>query len=212
MCAARAGWIRWRWRAHAWPAAHACCSCARRPESSAAISRARRFARRAWRGRSTPCVIVNDRADIARLSGARGVHVGQDDLRSCGCAQRRGDPRRRRPVHARRAADGRGARQRGDLRRGRSGLRDVDEGHRLLRARARPAPATPRAAASRSWRSAASRSTGRRASSPPAPRGSRSSPTCSPGTIPKRARGEFMARLACSRRTSRTREPNLVEP
>lgn len=25
-------------------------------------------------------VIVNDRADIARLSGARGVHVGQDDL------------------------------------------------------------------------------------------------------------------------------------
>lgn len=26
-------------------------------------------------------VIVNDRADIARLSGAAGVHVGQDDLR-----------------------------------------------------------------------------------------------------------------------------------
>ena len=25
-------------------------------------------------------VIVNDRADIARLSGAAGVHVGQDDL------------------------------------------------------------------------------------------------------------------------------------
>src|SRR6266511_3651946 len=25
-------------------------------------------------------VIVNDRADIARLSGADGVHVGQDDL------------------------------------------------------------------------------------------------------------------------------------
>lgn len=25
-------------------------------------------------------VIVNDRADIARLSGARGIHVGQDDL------------------------------------------------------------------------------------------------------------------------------------
>jgi thiamine-phosphate pyrophosphorylase len=26
------------------------------------------------------CLIVNDRADIARLSGAAGVHVGQDDL------------------------------------------------------------------------------------------------------------------------------------
>lgn len=26
-------------------------------------------------------VVVNDRADIARLSGTRGVHVGQDDLR-----------------------------------------------------------------------------------------------------------------------------------
>jgi len=26
-------------------------------------------------------VIVNDRADLARLSGADGVHVGQDDLR-----------------------------------------------------------------------------------------------------------------------------------
>ena len=26
-------------------------------------------------------VVINDRADIARLSGAQGVHVGQDDLR-----------------------------------------------------------------------------------------------------------------------------------
>jgi thiamine-phosphate pyrophosphorylase len=25
-------------------------------------------------------VVVNDRADVARLAGARGVHVGQDDL------------------------------------------------------------------------------------------------------------------------------------
>jgi thiamine-phosphate pyrophosphorylase len=34
-------------------------------------------------GRAASCgaaVIVNDRADIARLSGAAGVHVGQDDL------------------------------------------------------------------------------------------------------------------------------------
>lgn len=29
-------------------------------------------------------VIVNDRADIARLSGADGVHVGQDDLEPAG--------------------------------------------------------------------------------------------------------------------------------
>jgi thiamine-phosphate pyrophosphorylase len=31
-------------------------------------------------GRSGALVVVNDRADIARLSGAAGVHVGQDDL------------------------------------------------------------------------------------------------------------------------------------
>src|SRR5882757_4560389 len=30
--------------------------------------------------RANAMVIVNDRADIARLSGADGVHVGQDDL------------------------------------------------------------------------------------------------------------------------------------
>ena len=30
--------------------------------------------------RANAIVIVNDRADIARLSGADGVHVGQDDL------------------------------------------------------------------------------------------------------------------------------------
>jgi len=28
-------------------------------------------------------VIVNDRADVARMSGATGVHVGQDDLEPC---------------------------------------------------------------------------------------------------------------------------------
>ena len=38
--------------------------------------------RRSWRWRieANARVIVNDRADIARLSGADGVHVGQDDL------------------------------------------------------------------------------------------------------------------------------------
>src|SRR5436305_8071035 len=42
--------------------------------------------------RANGVVIVNDRADIARLSGADGVHVGQDDLspaavrRICGSA------------------------------------------------------------------------------------------------------------------------------
>ena len=45
----------------------------------------RRLARHRVRGRpsrtSVPArVIVNDRADIARLAGADGVHVGQDDL------------------------------------------------------------------------------------------------------------------------------------
>ena len=39
-------------------------------------------------------VIVNDRADIAALSGAPGLHVGQDDLAPARCA--RGDRRRRR--------------------------------------------------------------------------------------------------------------------
>lgn len=32
-------------------------------------------------GRANALVIVNDRVDLARLSGADGVHVGQDDLR-----------------------------------------------------------------------------------------------------------------------------------
>ncbi len=38
-----------------------------------------RIMRRAAAAQAT--VIVNDRADIARLAGAHGVHVGQDDLR-----------------------------------------------------------------------------------------------------------------------------------
>jgi thiamine-phosphate pyrophosphorylase len=28
-------------------------------------------------------IIVNDRADVARLAGAAGTHVGQDDLPPC---------------------------------------------------------------------------------------------------------------------------------
>jgi thiamine-phosphate pyrophosphorylase len=36
-------------------------------------------------------IIVNDRADIARLSGAAGVHVGQDDLPATAARQLLGD-------------------------------------------------------------------------------------------------------------------------
>ena len=36
-------------------------------------------------------VIINDRADIARLAGADGVHVGQDDLRPAAVRELLGD-------------------------------------------------------------------------------------------------------------------------
>ena len=38
-------------------------------------------------------LIVNDRADVAVLAGAAGVHVGQDDLSPGGRAPRRAGPR-----------------------------------------------------------------------------------------------------------------------
>ena len=76
------------------------------------------LADRSWRGaraRRRALVIVNDRADIARLAGADGVHVGQDDLsvaevaarssaptRSSGCRRTRArrSTRRSRPTRA----------------------------------------------------------------------------------------------------------------
>ncbi len=45
-------------------------------------------------------VIVNDRADIARLAGAAGVHVGQDDLPAADARARRRAGRGRRALHA----------------------------------------------------------------------------------------------------------------
>ena len=48
-----------------------------RSRAAALLALARDSARRAARGRP---LILNDRADLARLSGADGVHVGQDDL------------------------------------------------------------------------------------------------------------------------------------
>ncbi len=46
--------------------------------SAAFLALADRLVQRA--SASDALLVVNDRADIARLSGARGVHVGQDDL------------------------------------------------------------------------------------------------------------------------------------
>ena len=67
-------------------------------------------------------VIVNDRADIARLSGAGGVHVGQEDLSPRRGSTARGCGRRHRPVHAHGGAARAGARRTGQLRRDRTGV------------------------------------------------------------------------------------------
>jgi thiamine-phosphate pyrophosphorylase len=48
------------------------------PSSAESLALAERIVHQAREGEAL--VIVNDRADIARLSGAAGVHVGQDDL------------------------------------------------------------------------------------------------------------------------------------
>ena len=51
---------------------------AKQMPSGALLDATERIMRRAAAAQAT--VIVNDRADIARLAGAHGVHVGQDDL------------------------------------------------------------------------------------------------------------------------------------
>ena len=116
----------------------------------------------AARGRGAR-VIVNDRADIAAMAGAAGVHVGQDDLagRCDARAARAGRDRRavRRTTQAQVDAALDVERR---LRRGRADLRHRDQGHRLRGARTRSGRATPPAAGSRWWRSAASRSNVRR--------------------------------------------------
>ena len=93
--------------------------------------------RRAGAARYGAQVIVNDRADIARLAGADGVHVGQDDLSPAAVRAHRRRRRDRRPVHAHDRADRRGGARAGQLRRDRSGLRDRHQGHRLRRGRPR---------------------------------------------------------------------------
>ena len=74
-------------RARAWTAAHACSRCAPSGVPSGALL--------AWcdeivaaAGSFGADVVVNDRADVARMAGAAGVHVGQDDLTPSGCARR----------------------------------------------------------------------------------------------------------------------------
>ena len=74
-----ADWTPRRWLTPIWPAAPAFSSFATRSGSSAAfLALAERIVQRA--SAFDAAVIVNDRADIARLSGAHGVHVGQQDL------------------------------------------------------------------------------------------------------------------------------------
>ena len=78
--AARFGWtvIRPRRRVPRAAAPH-CCSCEPRTASSGwLLDTASAIVTLAHQANAL--VIVNDRADIARLSGADGVHVGQEDL------------------------------------------------------------------------------------------------------------------------------------
>ena len=76
-------------------------------------------------------LVVNDRADIARLSGAGGVHVGQDDL-PVESVRRIVPPSTivGLSTHDEVQVD-RAIAERGELYRGRSDLRDVDERDRL---------------------------------------------------------------------------------
>ena len=75
----RAGWTPLDVAQRFWTAARPFCRCApRRCDGAQFLDLAAAIVDAATPAGAT--VIVNDRADIARLAGAAGVHVGQDDL------------------------------------------------------------------------------------------------------------------------------------
>ncbi len=136
-CARRADTIRSSWRRRASPAARGCSSCAARTTAAGAFSPSRRgwCGWRPDRAAGSSSTIV---ADIARLSGAAGVHVGQDDLPAADGAGDRRPRRDCRRLDPRRGPGRRRPGRRRLLRRGRADLRHRHQGHRLRRARARP--------------------------------------------------------------------------
>ena len=69
------------------------------------VSRARHAHRRTTPRAANAELIVNDRADLAMLAGAAGVHVGQDDLTPTEVARAPGPRSRRRFVDAHDRAD-----------------------------------------------------------------------------------------------------------
>ena len=135
--------------------------------------------------------------DLARLSGADGVHVGQDDLPVDEARRIVGPRRDRRRVDARRGADrrGRGARAPSYIAVGPIyGTATKDTGY-SARGLAIWCGTPRRRRGGRSSRSAASRWSARRRCWPPAPRRSRSFPICSRGDPAAMVRA-FLTRLA----------------
>ena len=74
-------------------------------------------------------VVVNDRADVARMSGAAGVHLGAGRPAGRGRSPGAGGERRRRALDAHGGSGRRCTGASRDLRGGRSGLRDRHQGH-----------------------------------------------------------------------------------
>ncbi len=83
-------------------------------------------------------VVVNDRADVAVLSGAAGVHVGQDDLSPGDARAIVGPDATGGGLHAFGRSDCRGHAGAGELHRGRPRFRHVNQGHRVRGSGARP--------------------------------------------------------------------------